>query len=307
MKKNAETFHKHGLSVLILVTMLIITGCNLPVGQNAPTAVPSLSFPTAEPTTNLIVVTPTQSLPQPTLALPEATTAVPATAIPATAVPPTAIPPVATHPQPTTIPGAVRINFDTGATSDVVEGQIQPGQVMNFLLGAGQGQPLLVSTNSYNNDVTFSVAGLKDGKTLLDASQKLSSWQTMLSVTQDYLIQVVGGASKENFSLNVSTPARINFEPGAISAVRKGTTPNGLNVAYVLRANANQQMNLSLDAPDGNAVLSVYGYQDGQPYLRYVVEATTFSLKLPASQDYIIQVVPRAGEIAKYTLNITIQ
>jgi len=214
---------------------------------------------------------------------------------------------VAAPPRPTTIPGAVRINFDTGATSDVVEGVIQPGQVMNFLVGAAQGQPLMVSTNSYNNDVTFSVKGLQDGKILLDASQKFSSWQTMLSVTQDYLIQVIGGASKENFSLNVITPARISFDPGAISAVRKGTTPNGLDVSYILRANANQQMDLSLDAPDGNAVLSVYGYQDGQPYLRYVVESTTFSLKLPASQDYIIQVVPRAGGVAQYTLNITIK
>jgi len=302
MKKNAKTLHKHRLPALILAAMLLTSGCNLPVGQAAPSAVPSLSFPTAEPTTTIIVVTPTQQLPQPTLAQTE-----PATAVPATAVPATAIPPVAAAPQPTTIPGAVRINFDTGATSDVVEGQIQPGQVLNFLLGAGQGQPLMVSTNSYNNDVTFSVTGLKDGKILLDASQKLSSWQTMLSVTQDYLIQVVGGASKENFSLNVITPARINFDPGAVSAVRKGTTPNGLNVEYVLRANANQQMDLNLDAPDGNAVLSVYGYQDGQPYLRYVVESTTFSLKLPASQDYIIEVVPQAGGVAKYSLNITVK
>jgi hypothetical protein len=302
MKKNAATFNKYRLPALMLAAMLIITGCNLPVGQTAPTAVPSLSFPTAAPTTNPIIVTSTQSPPQPTLALPEPTTAVPNTAVPATALPPVAAPA-----QPTSIPGAVRINFDTGATSDIVEGQIQPGQVMNFLVGAGQGQPLTVSTNSYNNDVTFSVTGLKDGKILLDASQKLSSWQTMLSVTQDYLIQVIGGASKENFSLNVITPARINFDPGAISAVRKGTTPNGLNVEYVLRANANQQMDLNLDAPDGNAVLSVYGYQDGQPYLRYVVEATTFSLKLPASQDYIIQVVPRAGGVAKYTLTVTVK
>jgi hypothetical protein len=43
-------------------------------------------------------------------------------------------------------------------------------------------------------------------------------------------------------------------------------------------------------------VLSFYGCQDGQPYLRYVVEQNTFSMVLPATEDYIIQVVPRGGE-----------
>lgn len=298
------------LQILILTTALIITGCNLPLGPAASTELPPLSFPTSVPTNLPAVLTPTPMILPPTTAAPGPATAIPPTPIPPTAIPPTAKPPVAVPPtarvQPTTIPGAVRINFDTGATAGITQGEIRPGQVLKFLVGAAQGQPLIISVDSANHDVIFSVVGLKDGKTLLDASQGLSSWQTMLTVTQDYLVQLIGAASQENFTLNINTPARVNFAPGADSALLMGSTPGGWDVSYVLRANVGQRMDLNLYAPDGNAVLAVYGYQDGQPYLRYVVESTTFGMKLPATEDYIIQVVPRAGAVADYSLSITI-
>jgi hypothetical protein len=210
-------------------------------------------------------------------------------------------------PQTPIVPLPVRINFATGATAGIVTGQIQTSQILNYMVGADQNQPLIISVNSANNDVTFAVIGMYDGKILVSQAQKISSWQTMLDVSQDYLVQVIGGAANENFTLNINTPARVNFDPGAISATRKGLTPGGLNVGYIVRASAGQQMDLNLQGPAGDVVLSVYGYQDGNPYLRYVVEATTFSLKLPATQDYIIQVVPRAGQVINYTLTISIQ
>ena len=289
------------LQILILTTALILTGCNLPVGKVAPTEIPTLAFPTSQPTNPPAILTPTPISLPPTTAATE-----PATANPPTNIPPTTVPPTV-RVQPTTIPGAVRISFDTGATAGIAQGEINPGQVLKFLVGAAQGQPLIISTDSPNHDVTFSVVGLKDGKTLLDASQRLSSWQTMLTVTQDYLVQLMGAGSQENFTLNVITPARINFDPGTDTTLLMGSTPGGWDVSYVLRASAGQRMDLNLYAPNGNAVLAVYGYQDGQPYLRYVTESTTFGLKLPATQDYIIQVVPRAGEVATYSLGITIK
>ncbi len=278
MKKNA----KFKILTVLTVTTLTVLGCGA-----LSTPVPTLAFPTSAPTDTPTIV-------------PTATT------IPPTPEPPTAIPPTSV-PAPTSIPGAVRINFAAGATAGIVNGELQPGEVQNFLVGASAGQPLMVSTGSYNNDVTFSVIGAKDGKTLLDASQKLTSWQTMLTETQDYLIRVYAGASAENFTLNVITPARINFAPGAVSATETGTTPGGLVVSYILRASANQQMDITLDAPNMSALLSVYGYQDGQPYLRSAAGSQTFSMKLPATQDYVIQVVPNAGQVANYSMNITVK
>jgi len=278
MKKNA----KFKILTVLTLTTLTVLGCGA-----LSTPVPTLAFPTSAPTDTPIIV-------------PTATT-VPPTPEPPTAIPPTSVPAL------TSIPGAVRINFAAGATAGVVTGELQPEEVQNFLVGASAGQPLIVSTGSYNNDVTFSVTGAKDGKTLLDASQKLTSWQTMLIETQDYLIRVYAGASAENFTLNVITPARINFAPGAVSATETGTTPGGLVVSYILRASANQQMDITLEAPNMSALLSVYGYQDGQPYLRSAAGSQTFSMKLPATQDYVIQVVPNAGQVANYSMNITVK
>ena len=267
---------------VLTVTALTVLSCGV-----LSTPVPTLAVPTSTPTDTPVIV--------PT-----------ATAVPPTPEPPTAVPPTSA-PAPTPISGAVRIDFAAGATAGVVSGELQPGEVQNFLVGASAGQPLLVSTGSYNNDVTFSVTGVKDGKTLLDASQKLTSWETMLTETQDYLIRVYAGASAENFTLNVTTPARIDFAPGAVSATETGTTPGGLVVSYILRASANQQMDITLDAPNMSALLSVYGYQDGQPYLRTAVDSQTFNMKLPATQDYVIQVVPHAGQVVNYSLNITVK
>jgi hypothetical protein len=312
--------------VVLSVAALVISGCTLPLPAGPGTPTQALSFPTFEATFTpsdassggIVQLTPTSadSTAQPVAAaatntlLPptaEPPTAVPPTAVPPTAIPPTAIPPTAVPPTPIPGPVPVRISFATGATAGVVTGVVEAGKYINYIVGASQGQPLIISTDSPKNDVTFSVTGLRDGVTLLGSAQKLSSWQTMLSVTQDYLVRVIGGASNAKFTLNVITPARIFFDPGAISANRTGSTPGGWAVSYVLRASANQKMDINLGVTSGTAVLSVYGYQDGQPYLRSVVEATTFSLKLPATQDYIIQIVPKAGMVATYSINIAIK
>lgn len=267
--------------IIISLTVLFVSACTLPAPM--PTPLPT-QLP-AVPTGTLLPIEPTS-----------------------TVFVPTALPPTATiFPTLTSVPGAIRLNFAAGATSGVASGTIQPGQVINYLVGAAKGQPLMVSTSSFNNDVTFSVIGLKDGLTLLSPSAKIASWQTMLTVTQDYLISVIAGATSENYSLNVITPARVIFASGATSATVSGSTPGGFVVSYVVYALVNQQMDLTLLVPGGNAVLSIYGYEDGQPYMRSVVEQTSFSMKLPASQDYIIQVVPRAGEVAAYTLAINIK
>ena len=307
--RNNINFATHHLLIVTISTLciLIMSACAPQIASNTSTKVPELVFPTTIPSPVPQVVTATSANPAPPTVLSPTNTALPAAVNTATSVAPTLPAPTLAPAATAIVPNPVRINFATGATTGIVENIIQPGQVQNYLVGAAQTQPLIVSTDSLNHDVTFAVIGLLNGKTLLNQADKKSSWQTLLTVSQDYLIQVHGGASKEKYSLNVSTPARVNFDPGAISATRKGSTPGGYNVAYVLRASANQQMDLSLIASPGTAVLSVYGYQDGNPYLRYVVEQTTFSLKLPSTQDYIIQVVPQAGVVTDYSITFTIK
>ena len=99
MKQFTDILNKLKLHLLILViAALIITGCNLPGGQNLPTETPQLVFPTFVPSNTPGVVMATATEAPDATALPSA---IPPTSAPAsTTIPPTVAP------APTTIPGA---------------------------------------------------------------------------------------------------------------------------------------------------------------------------------------------------------
>ena len=203
-------------------------------------------------------------------------------------------------------PAATRINFLSKATTGVVSGPISPGQIQYFVLNASQGQPMLVMVNSLNNDVTLSIR-TQGGTWMLNAAAHQTTWQSMLPKTEDYYIGVYGGASTENFTLTIEIPSRIKFAIGSITATISGQTVAGYNVVYTVLALKGQLMTVNLNGVGDNAALTIYGYSDGQPYLRSVTEQTSFNLKLPATQDYIIEVVPKAGQVVSYTLQVIIK
>jgi hypothetical protein len=199
-----------------------------------------------------------------------------------------------------------RINFAQGATFGVVQGDLQTGMSESFVLNVAQGQPLLINLSDLNNDMYFSVSG-NDGTVLIPASNQLSSWQSEVSSHQDYIIKVFAGASKENFELSAEIPSRITFAKGAISAAVSGSTVNGYAVSYVLSAAKNQTMSVTLTVPSNAAALTVYGYSDGQPYLRSTVGSSSFSMVLPSTQDYIIKVVPTGSAVVQYSMTLIIK
>ncbi len=203
-------------------------------------------------------------------------------------------------------PAATRINFLSKATTGVVSGPIQPGQIQYFVVNASQGQPMIVMVNSLNNDVTLSVR-TQGGTWMLNAASHQTTWQSMLPKTEDYYLGIYGGATTENFTLTVQIPSRIKFAQGSITATVSGQTVAGYNVAYTVLAIKSQLMTVNLNGVANNAALTIYGYSNGQPYLLSVTEQTSFNLKLPATQDYIIEVVPRAGQVVNYTLVVIIK
>lgn len=224
-------------------------------------------------------------------------TPVPNTPIPPTfpVVPPTAIPPAAT-----------RINFLTGATEGIVSGPIQTGQTLYYVLQAAQGQPMIVSLEPPVPDMFISVA-TQGGTALLSAASKQPNWQGMLPQTEDYYIGIYDNGSPQNYSLQVITPARIQIAQGATKAVLSGKTVAGYDVIYTAFGLQGQILSVDLNGVGSNAALTIYGFADGQPYVRSVTGQTSFSMKLPSSQDYIIQVVPRAGMVVNYTLVVKFQ
>ncbi|MGA7194172.1 MAG: hypothetical protein WBW94_11110 [Anaerolineales bacterium] len=224
----------------------------------------------------------------------------------ASAIPPTPIPsPTISLLPPTSIlPAAIRINFLADATAGVVTGTIQPGQNLYYVLNAAQEQPMIAMVDSFNHDVTMTIK-TAGGTSLLSNGQNLNM---LLPITEDYYFTIQGGASAENFTLTIETPARISFDVGKNNAVRSGVTAGGYVVSYVIFAQQGQNMEVDLNGVGKDAALTVYGFSDGQPYIRSVTGATTFSMKLPISQDYIIDIVPQIpGKEVNYTLVVTVK
>ena len=278
------------LWISTLAVILLTVAC---VGSAAP------SVPTASPNDVATVVAATMEAISPQ----STPTSVPATA----SNPPTPIPPTFPVVPPTPVlPNATRINFLAGATTGVVSAPIQASQTQYYVLKALQGQPMIVDVGSLNNDVTLSIT-TQGGTSLLSASARQTTWQGRLPITEDYFIGIYGGATTENFTLSVEIPSRIQIPQGADKDILTGQTVAGYNVDYVAFAIQAQVMSLELNSQGNSAALTVWGFSDGQPYLRSVTGQTSFSMKLPSTQDYIIEVVPKAGAVVNYTLVIRIQ
>lgn len=274
------------------VAILVAVACGgTPIPSTSPDAVSTIVAAT------LSAITPVPSATAP------ASTAVHPTVSPQPSSAPPTLPVVA----PTiVVPGATRINFLSGATTGIISAPIAAGQTLNYVLQALQGQPMLLNADSLNHDVTLSLK-TQGGTTMLGAVAHQSTWQGTLPQTEDYYVSVHGGSSIENFTLSVTIPSRIKFAEGAVLAKVSGKTVGGYDVIYTVFAIKGQQMTVDLSNLSGDAALTIYGFTDGQPYVRYVTEQTHFSFELPATQDYIIEVVPRAGSVVSFLMAVKIE
>ena len=285
-------------SLLCSLFIIIITGCSK--------STPEASEPTPYMLPTLVAATFKAMTPQvsPTLILSQ--TIIPSkTTVPtiATTIVPATV--SAIVPSATSVRSAVRFDFLTGSTFGVLQGNLQAGQSMVYVLNAIQGQPMIVIIDSPDHDMSLEIRG-KNDSVLLSGSQAQDTWQGLLPVTQDYYIKVIAGAAPEDYTLSITVASRIMFSTGSTSGTVTGTTVNGYNVTYVLRAMAGQTMNLGLTVPLGTAALTVYGFSDGQPYLRSQLGQTNFSMILPTTQDYIIEIVPQNGLAISYSMMVTV-
>jgi hypothetical protein len=204
------------------------------------------------------------------------------------------------------VPAATRITLLNGATVGVVSAPIQAAHSQSYVLKALKAQPMFVFVASPHNDVTVSIK-TQDGTNILGEAAHQNSWQGSLPQTGDYFLTIYGGASTENFSLTVTVPLRIVFAAGATSGTVNGTTAGGYGVSYALFAGKGQDMNVDIENHSDKASLSIYGFTDGQRFLRSDKGQTSFHFKLPSTQDYIIVVVPTADNEVSFTLTIKIQ
>jgi hypothetical protein len=102
-----------------------------------------------------------------------------------------------------------------------------------------------------------------------------------------------------------SSPTRIQFAPGAVSATVGGTVVFPNRPQYVLYAFKGQNMTVQIVSPGDAANFSILGVSDGYPMKRFENEDRVWTGSLPTTQDYIIQVAVPSGS-AEYSLIVTI-
>jgi hypothetical protein len=102
-----------------------------------------------------------------------------------------------------------------------------------------------------------------------------------------------------------SSPTRIQFAQGAISATVSGTVTFPNRPQYVLYAFKGQRMVVEITSPGNAANFSILGVSDGYPLKRFENEDRIWKGDLVTTQDYIIQVAVADGS-ANYSLTITI-
>ena len=290
----------YSIFVLLVVSVLLLASCG---GKAATANAPILASPT-----------PTAELPTPTLESVPATSQIIVDT--ATPIPPSPTPQetlatataVIVSPTPqavaTSAPAAGSIVFTPGTTATVVQGSLQPGQVMTYTLDGGQSQPMILIMDSPSNDVTLGVFDYA-GNMVLDPANKWTNWQAVLPKTERYTIQVTGGAVLESFTLTVKVAQLVNFASGTSSITLNGTTVNGYLYDYALNCSAGQTMTASLNVPSSTATLDIYGLATGSTLLLASAKASTWTGVLPETQDYVIEVVPNNGQVVNYALTVS--
>jgi hypothetical protein len=200
----------------------------------------------------------------------------------------------------------VRLRFEPGGTSASVEGSIEAGGINDYVINAMAGQTMMVSLDSPNRDVFLTIYGVQDGQPLVRSAMGQTMWTGTLPGTQDYSIKAVSVGQATAYSLQVVIPARIKFAPGATSASVQGTVSGGAIVRYLLRAMAGQTMTVVITSPHQDVLLTIWGLTDGQPLVRSVSGATSWTGVLPATQDYVIDAVSVGGNTT-YTVETTVK
>ena len=184
----------------------------------------------------------------------------------------------------------------------VVQGAIQPGQVVTYGVQAKQYQPLMVILGDPNDDLSLGVLD-PNGNRLLDPADMFTYWQWQLPMTGQYTIQVVGGLTTENFTLTTKVGKLYTYPADGASIKIYATTLKGLIKSYAFRLSAGVVMTVSLNVPASTAYLDVFGVQTGS-LLNASDHATTWTGTMPTTQEYVVEVIP-GNTISAYTLTIS--
>ena len=183
--------------VLLVMLAFAASSCKLPASGNPPPA--TTQAPVVPTSTTGVAAEPTNTSIPPTSVM-VTVTSMPPTAVPPTPVPPTAVPPTLAAP-----PLASRIQFVTGGTSAVLDGNIDSAQTLYYVLQASATQTMNVKVWSPNANVYLSIYGA-NGQELLNNTSQDTLWSGTLPATQDYYLSLTAANGATSYSLSVEIP-----------------------------------------------------------------------------------------------------
>ncbi|HEV2879887.1 MAG TPA: hypothetical protein VGX24_01165 [Pyrinomonadaceae bacterium] len=109
------------------------------------------------------------------------------------------------------------------------------------------------------------------------------------------------------FAAQEGLTKRVRFARGRTTATLKNSVVRGTRDRYLVGARAGQEMTVSINSVERNAVFAIYApSHDTLEGAGEMHEATSWSGKLPESGDYVVEVGGTRGN-ATYTLKVSIR
>ena len=198
----------------------------------------------------------------------------------------------------------VRVGMPNGATSALIDGQINPGETQSFAVRGYQGQPMLLQLEPSTGT---SLSMMSQGGTFFIRPGVTDNWRGVLPQAGVYYLGVYGGAAPTAFRLTVTLVNRVVFKEGETKSTVVGRTPNGTTSALSVFGLKGAKIVLTLSGTGTEAAISIEGFADRKTYLDASADKRSFTLVAPLTQDYIIQIVPDAGATTNYVFDVDVQ
>jgi hypothetical protein len=216
----------------------------------------------------------------------------------------------ATSPSDTT--GLLRVRFARGTTSGLVNDSLRTGEARGYLIGAEQGQVMMVHAitwpvrqgQSPAPAATVRVYSVVEGSELTAPAGAGPLWSGRLPSSGDYTVRV-SATGPTAYTLAVQIPRRLSPTAGHPTAAIAGTAPSRAPVDYIIAGASGQTLAASVRESDP-VTLHLYGLDDGEQLAPLPERRQLWAGRLPATQDYVVSVVP-ADEGARYELTVTLR
>ncbi len=206
--------------------------------------------------------------------------------------------------------GLLRVRFARGTTSGLVNDSLRAGEARGYLIGAEQGQVMMVHAITWpvrqgeSPAATVRVYSVAEGSELTAPAGAGPLWSGRLPSSGDYTVQV-SATGPTAYTLAVQIPRRLTPTAGDPTAAIAGTAPSRAPVDYIIAAESGQTLAASVRESDP-VTLHLYGLDDGEQLAPLPERRRLWAGRLPATQDYVVSVVP-ADEGARYELTVTLR